>query len=708
MTGGELMEEVKIEKNIIFDDDKIDISKEVGLVWNIAKRLRGVYEPSDYENVIIPMLVIRRFECALAETKENVLREIAEKPNYKKIPLILQKLSGYQFYNTSEFDLTKLLNDSDNILTNFKCYLDGFSENVKTIIKGLSFDKEIEKMYEHKRLIGTIRAFSELDLSPKTIDNIKMGYMFEAIIREFSENKKAGDHYTPREIIGLISNILMAEGSEDLLLEQRSVKVLDFACGTGGMLATTYNYLHKFNPSINVYLYGQEINDKSHAICLADMMIKGQNPEQIKLQDTLMKDSFPNEKMRFIAANPPFGESWGGKGVSEDLEKSINNEHSLGLDGRFGAGLPSKSDSTMLFIQHAISKMDDDNGRAAIVISASPLFSGGASSGESQIRKYMLDKDLIEAIIKLPSSLFYNTGIGTYLLVLSKNKAKHRKGKVQLVDGSSFYTKMKKSLGEKRNELREEDVEKIIKLYTSFEDGEYSKIFPNEEFLYRESSFYQPMQCNYALTHERIDGIKNSKKMENLYNPEKMEELKLIDSLTKKEEKTLEKLSRMKPIIEKVIDLLKELDESLIYKNKKDFDNYLTPIIKNATPELSTDERRQFKNKLIEALAETDKTAEIQYERKKGKEQILLNGDTKDVEIIPYQVKVEDYIEKEVKPFIPDAIHKPEEDKIGAEIPFTRYFYKYVAPHPSNEILEEIKIIEEEMVTTLRELLEYE
>ena len=415
-------------------NETINVSKEVNMVWSIANKLRGPYKSDKYKDVIIPMVIIRRFECALAKTKQQVLDEYN---NDKTTPAkILCQKSGYSFYNTSRFDLKELLNDSAHIADNFKSYIKGFSPNVKEIIDNLSFEKEIDKMDKNNRLLGVVKEFSALDLNPDTIDNHKMGYIFEDIIRRFSENAEAGDHFTPREVIKLMVDILLSEGCDDLMAAGKTVTILDAACGTGGMLSTAREAIMNMNPDADVELFGQEVNPESYAICLADMMIKGQNANNIKFQDTMIKDCFestvnrPEQKMRFVIMNPPFGQPWGGKDAAEGVEKAVNEEYKRGFKGRFGAGLPGTGDMQLLFMQHAISKLDDD-GKAAIITNGSPLFSGGTSSGESQIRRWMIEQDLIEAIIALPTDLFYNTNIGIYVFILSKEgiKRKDRKGK---------------------------------------------------------------------------------------------------------------------------------------------------------------------------------------------------------------------------------------------------------------------------------------
>lgn len=526
----------------MWDDSPIDVSTEVNFIWSIANKLRGTYQSDKYKDVIIPMVIIRRFECALAPTKQKVVETYKANPNYPA--KAMYRISGFQFYNTSEFDLAELVNDADHLAANFKAYLQSFSPNVQEIIvsaeKGLDFYKQIDKMDKNNRLLSVVKAFSELDLDPRTIDNVKMGYIFEDLIRRFSENAEAGDHYTGRDIIKLMVNILLAEGCDDIFDDGKVITVLDQACGTGGMLSTSYNFIKRYNPTADVRLFGQEINPESYAICLAEMLIKGQNAENICYQDTIKKDRFPETKMRFVIENPPFGTPWGGKDAAEGVEDAVNEEYKKGFDGRWGAGLPGSGDMQMLFLQSAIDKMDDNLGRAAIIEHGGPLYTGSTASGESQIRRWMLENDLIEAIIALPTDLFYNTPLTTYIWVLSKNKRLERKGKVQLIDASSFFHKLRKGLGDKKNEISPEDRKTITNLYASFEENEFSKVFNNEEFMYREYAIMQPLQRSYSITSESIESMIQNGALNNLYDATKVEVLENTEELTGKELKKLE------------------------------------------------------------------------------------------------------------------------------------------------------------------------
>lgn len=678
------------EKTVIdamWDDSPIDVSTEVNFIWSIANKLRGPYQSDKYKDVIIPMTIIRRFECALEPTKKKIVDQYKANPNFPA--KAMYRISGFQFYNTSEYDLAELVNDSDHLAANFKSYIQGFSPNVQEIIlsaeKGLDFNKQIDKMDKNNRLLSVVKAFSELDLNPRTIDNVKMGYIFEELIRKFSENAEAGDHYTGRDIIKLMVNILLAEGCDDIFDDGKVITILDQACGTGGMLSTGYNFIKRYNPSADVRLFGQEINPESYAMCLAEMLIKGQNAENICYQDTMKADRFKGTKMRFVLENPPFGTAWGGKDAAEGVEDAVNAEYQKGFDGRWGAGLPGSGDMQMLFLQSAIDKMDDNYGRAAIIENGSPLFSGGTTSGESQIRRWMLEQDYIEAIIALPVDLFYNTGIATYIWVLSKNKRDARKGKIQLIDASHIFHKLRKALGDKKNEITPADRSQITKLYADFADGEYSKIYKNEEFIYREYVVMQPLQRSYAITNDRIEAMLSKGGLSSLYDPAKVTELEEAEELTGKDAKKLENYQNNKPVYDLIIEALNGATSDAIYMSPEDFMPILTDVLSAATAD------KKLIEKIADGLSVMDKSAIIQRDRKGN---VIYDKETKDTEIVKFEESIEDYMTREVLPHVPDAVAFFEENlsakkpviRTGAEIPFTKYFYKYQQPKSSDEL----------------------
>lgn len=556
------------------------VNEKANLIWAIADKLTGVYKPHEYGKVILPLTVIRRFDCILADTKEAVLeKHNSMAPDLPMREVFLKKASGYEFYNTSKYTFETLLDAPDSIETNFRNYLNGFSKNVREIIEKFKFDQEITTLSEKNLLFIVIQEFTtpKADLHPNKISNLEMGYIFEEIIRRFSEahNEDAGQHYTPREVIELMVNILF-NSDNDILTENVAKTIYDPACGTGGMLSVAEDYLKKINSSAKLLPFGQEINDETFAICKADMLIKGNDADNIKNGNTLSDDQFKGEKFDYILSNPPFGREW------KNDKKEVEAEAKLGAAGRFAAGLPAVGDGQMLFLQTAIHKMKDTGSKVAIIHNGSPLFTGDAGSGPSEIRRYILENDLLETIIALPNDIFYNTGIATYIWVLNNKKPNIRKGKVQLINANQMYEKRRKSLGNKRNDIPKHYIDEITNIYANFKETEISKIFDNEEFGYSK------------IVVER---------------PEKDE------------------------------------NGNIITKNGKH-------------------------------VADTN---------------------LRDTENVPLKEDIQEYFKREVLPYAPDAWIDEKKTKIGYEIPFTRYFYKYVPPRPSEEIMSEILELEKSL-----------
>ena len=696
--------------DVMFDDTSIDVSKEVALVWSIANTLRGAYTSDKYKDVIIPMVIIRRFECALAGTKQAVLKKF--KANPKEPAARLEKESGYPFYNTSEFTLARLLNDSDNIAENFVSYIEGFSANVQMILANLEFKKQIEKMDKNNRLYSVVKKFSEIDFDPKSIDGMKMGYIFEDIIRRFSENAEAGDHYTPREVIRLLVNILLAEGCNDLLTEEGKVAtVLDAACGSGGMLSTTHDFLARKNPFIDVRLFGQEINPESYAICMADMLIKNEDARNIKggeAANTLKYDCFPDQKARLVIMNPPFGTPWGGKDAPDGQEKAVRDANKKG--GRFEHGLPGTGDAQLLFMQHAINKLDDRNGRAAIISNGSPLFSGSTTSGESQIRRWMLEEDLIEAIIALPSQLFYNTDIGIYAFILSKNKRPDRKGKVQLINAVNMWKPLRKSLGKKRREIDRDSMTRITELYANFEETPESKIFSNEEFMYREYAVWQPLQRRAVLDQESVDRLKTSAYFtgnSSIFNEAEYLQLLEMNPRSDADEKKYKKYTAGWKFTQDVLKILEANLSDKVYMDYAEFEKHLKKLLGDVEGFSAS-----RLTGIAMVLSVMDKTAVIQKD-KKG--QTIVDTTTKDTEIIKLTKDPEEYFAEEVYPHVPDAIWAYEYDpskkesasnkeKQGAEFPFTRFFYEYKAPEAADDLLAQFMELEKCLAAKIAQL----
>lgn len=696
-----------------FDDNPLDVTKEVNFIWNIANKLRGTYQPEKYKEVIIPMIILRRFECALEKTKDEVFKILERKPDMPE--QVLEKVSGCLYFNRSRYTLKELLTDPDKLVENLKYYINQFSSDAREIFEYLDFGKQIDKMAKSGRLFAVVKSFSELDLDPVRIDTVKMGYMFEDLIRRFSENAEAGDHYTGRDVTKLANGIAMASGSDDILQGVKVVNVMDQACGTGGMLSTCQNYILHINPNAIVNLYGQEVNPESYAICKAEMLIRGQKADNIRLQDSLQKDCFGEErKMRYVVENPPFGTAWGGKDAPEGTEAAVVKQFEEGK--RYVAGLPGKGDAQLLFIQSAIDKLDPENGRATIITNGSPLFTGGTTSGESQIRKWLLDNDRIEAIIALPTDLFYNTGIGTYINVYSMNKAPERKGKIQLIDASGIYHTLRKPLGKKKNEISKEDREKIISLYANFEENDLCKIFDKEEFIYREYTIMRPMTRNYAFEERRIQAMKEANVLSNVYDEAKIAELEEksgIEGLTKKEVTQLNKLKNGKADYDTIFDALEAASKSEEWGSVvwASMDSFI-PVLKKLMPKVNGKNMdKKMLEKIALALSVRDESAMIEVDKKGN---IIYDPETKDTEIVKGTDTIEAYMEREVLPHIPDAAWFFEEDlaakkpviKTGAEIPFTRYFFKYERPEALEALQAKILAGQSEIEEGLGELFE--
>ncbi len=720
---------------VMMDDTTLDVSKEVAMVFSIANTLRGPYRADKYKDVIIPMIIIRRLECALqlkdaaGKTRQQKVAEMYAK-NKKTPKQVLETLSGYPFYNTSAFTLKTLLDEAPSIVENFTFYIESFSANIQDIlIDKLNFKEEIKKLDKNNRLLGVVKKFSELDLNPETIDGHKMGYMFEEIIRKFSENADAGDHYTPREVIRMLASILLAEGADDLFGEGKEITVLDMACGTGGMLSTTHDFIRRMNPDATVRLFGQENNEESYAICLADMLIKGQSADNIRFQDTMKADCFEDQPMRFVIANPPFGQPWGGKDAGDGVEKAVRDEYKRGKNGRFAAGLPATGDMQLLFMQHAIAKMDDRVGRAAIITNGSPLFSGNTTSGESQIRRMMLAKDLIEAIIALPSQLFYNTDIGIYAFILSKNKDERRKDKIQLIDATDMWEPLKRSLGKKRREISKAQIAAITKAYADFTEGKASyvserrkengeayscrlecRIFNKDTFLYKEYAVYQPLQRRGVIDADSIEKLRTSAYFTanaNLFNEADFEELAETDPRDAKAEKKYQKYLKGKAFSEAVIAALRDHQSDKVYTDYAAFEAQLKMILHGIEGYSAS----RLTGIAME-MSVMDKSAKVQKDKKGN---VIVDPTTKDAEIISLDKDPAAYMQAEVYPYVPDAIWRYEYDpekaesasnkeKQGAEFPFTRFFYEYHEPEKSDDLLTEFMEIEKGLAAKIAAL----
>ncbi|NLJ72913.1 MAG: SAM-dependent DNA methyltransferase [Syntrophomonadaceae bacterium] len=692
-----------------------NFNDKVSFIWKIAELLRGPYRSEQYGDVILPMAVLRRFDCLLEDTKDKVL----EKAKTTDIEQILNSITGHGFSNKSKYDFNKLLGDSDNIKANFQEYIRGFSANIREIMENFAFDNEIKKLEENNLLFLVIKEFAQIDLHPDLVSNQEMGYIFEELIRRFSENAEAGDHYTPREVIELMTNLLFIDLEDELTREGAIYTIGDFACGTGGMLSATTDYIRKMNPDAQVEVFGQELNPQSYAICKSDILIKGQTSKNIVLGNSFTADGHPDLKVRFALMNPPFGVDW--KKDKDYIEKEATE---LGIKGRFNAGLPRTSDGSLLFLQHMVSKMyqDEKGSRMAIIFNGSPLFTGDAGSGESEIRRWLIESDLLEGIIALPNDLFYNTGIATYIWIITNRKngdplkGAVRTGKIQLVDATSFYHKMRKSLGSKRNEISPVDIAKITRIYGAFEENEYCKIFDNNEFGYLKVTIERPLRLNFKIDEARIDNLYAESAFANLYDEEKVEELELKKEkkqIKKNELNQLEKLYKGKELQEQIIGILNNNISDKLYKNREEFKAYLNNIL--AELKLTT----AVGKAVLMGLSERDETADYCYSGK-NKE---ADSSLRDTETIPLAMDVDnyvldveghikkekqnilDYVEREVAPHVKEFWIDHTKTRIGYEIPFTRYFYKYEALRPFAEIMLEIAELEAEISAEIKQVL---
>lgn len=466
------------------------------LIWSVADLLRGDFKQSDYGKIILPFTVLRRLDCVLEKTKTAVAAEFEANKNTppEALDRFLVRKSGYQFYNTSKQSFVSALDDSNNAYANLVNYVGAFSENVRDVFERFSFQSTLDRLNDANLLYMVAKKFAAIDLHPDTVSNVHMGLMFEELIRKFAElsNETAGEHFTPREVIRLMVELLF-ESDDEVLSKPGIVRsIYDPTAGTGGMLSVAEEYLNRLNPDARLVLHGQELNPESYAICKADMIIKGQDIGNVIFGNTLSADGLPVKKFDYMLSNPPFGVEW------KKIESVIRKEfESKGFEGRFGPGLPRVSDGSLLFLLHLISKMrpvHEGGSRIGIVLNGSPLFTGGAGSGESEIRKYIIENDLLETIVALPTDMFYNTGISTYIWILSNHKSPERKGKIQLINGADFFQKMRKSLGSKRKELGENDINTIVSLYGKFEENDHSKVFDNADFGYSTITVERPLK----------------------------------------------------------------------------------------------------------------------------------------------------------------------------------------------------------------------
>jgi type I restriction enzyme M protein len=663
------------------DDTRID--NHAAFIWSVADLLRGDYKQSEYGKVILPLTVLRRLDCVLEPTKKDVLVRAAKlRGQVDNVEPVLCSVAGQSFYNTSPLDFSRLLDDPAQVAGNLRAYIAGFSSGAREVLDKFDFDTQITRLARSDLLYLVLARFAEVDLHPDAVSNLEMGYLYEELIRRFSElsNETAGEHFTPREVIRLMVNLLFAT-DDDILTDPGVIKTLyDPACGSGGMLSVAEDHLRVLNPSARLEVFGQELNDETYAICRSDMMLKGQDASHIVAGNSFSDDGHKAARFDYMLANPPFGVEW------KKVEDIVRTEHDTrGFAGRFGAGLPRINDGSFLFLQHMLSKMkppEEGGSRLAIVFNGSPLFSGAAGSGESEIRRWIIENDWLEAIVALPDQLFYNTGISTYFWVLTNRKRSERRGKVQLIDAREYWVKMRKSLGEKRKEISAEQIAEITRLYADFTEREQVKILPNESFGFQRVTVERPLRLRWEVTAQTAERLAATKQWAKLTADDQGNLASrlhaLVGASTMERSAMAAKLGALPKAIEKQTwDALAVTDpEAPIVTSRKGEPE--------ADPDLRDNENVPLPPIPVTWAADpTERLANIEY-----------------------RSAVDDYIAEEVLPYVPDAWVNHAKTKIGYEIPLTRHFYKYVPPRPLGEIDAEIKALEAEIQELLREVTE--
>ena len=651
------------------------------LIWSIADLLRGPYRPPQYERVMLPMTVLRRFDCVLAPTKSKVLMEHQKRRGRlfgRALDSRLNRAAGQRFHNRSPLDFEKLKGDPDNLARHLVSYIQHFSVNVRRIFEYFEFEPEIEKMQESNILYLVVSKFCDVDLHPDRVPNEQMGLIFENLIRRFNElaNETAGDHFTPREVIRLMVSILFIE--DDKLLATRGAvrTLLDPACGTGGMLAEAQNYLREHHPAARLFVFGQDYNKRAFATAASDMLMKqvdhNGGSDNVRFGDSFTEDRFEGRTFDYFLTNPPFGVDW------KKQKKEIREEHKkLGFAGRFGAGLPRVNDGSLLFLQHMIAKFErvrliehKHGSRLAIVLSGSPLFTGRAGSGESKIRQWIIENDWLEAIIALSGQMFYNTGIGTYVWIVTNRKEKRRKGKIQLLDARDIWTpggseESRRSLGDKRRHLTTQQIDQIVKLYGRFEDGDHSKIFDNADFGYTRVTVERPLRLRYQMTIE--------------------DKARFLDACPH------------------LLDDVQNIDKAIGREPRRDWNvlwGRIQVLLRRRESKWKRPEQKLFRH----VFTQTDPDAEPvrRLGRNKG---YVPDTKLRDFENVPHKDDIDVYFEREVRPHVSDAWMDRSKDKVGYEINFNRHFFKYSPLRPLEEIDEELKKAEEKILRLLREVM---
>ncbi len=673
-----------------------NFSEKVNFIWSIADLIRDAFKRSKYQDVILPLTVLRRIDCVLQPTKEQVLAVNARlKGKLENLAPQLCRASGYAFYNTSRYDFERLLNDAPNLAANLRAYINGFSDNMREVLEKFDFNNTIAKLDEAGLLFLVMEKFKNIDLHPDKVPNLEMGYIFEELIRKFNEalNENPGEHFTPREVIRLMVNLLLAQDQEALQQNHIVRTVYDPCCGSGGMLTIAKDRTLEINPHAEVHLFGQEVNGETFAICKSDLYMKsadGRDAENIKFGSTLSKDQHAGKHFDYLLTNPPYGKEW------KTDQAAVETEASRGDAGRFGAGTPRISDGQLLFLQHMLARMQDaekGGSRVAIVMNGSPLFTGDAGSGESEIRRWILENDWLEAIVALPEQLFYNTGIATYVWVLTNRKAEQRRGKVQLINATDFWVQMRKSMGDKRREISRDQIQQITNIFLPFTEGEHSKIFNTTVFGYRKITVERPLRLNFQANPERIARLQQQKAFTDLAASKK-----------KKAQERLFEESEGQEQQQGILAMLEKLPGTL-FKDRAVFEKALDRAAMTAGLKLIPPLRKA----ILAALAERDESAEICRDTHGNPEP---DPELRDTENVPLNEDIWTFFEREVQPHVPDAWvntairdHRDGEvGRVGYEINFNRYFYEYQPPRPLEKIEADIKLLEQDILAMLREV----
>jgi len=673
-----------------------NFGEKVNFIWSIAELLRDSFKRSKYQDVILPLTVLRRIDCVLEPTKDKVLKTAAKlKSKLENLSPQLCKASGFAFYNTSLYTFERLLDDAPNLALNLRNYINGFSDNMREVLEKFDFDNTINKLDEAGLLFLVMERFKNIDLHPDKVSNLEVGYIFEDLIRRFNEamNENPGEHFTPREVIELMASLLISKDADILSRNHIIRTVYDPCCGSGGMLTIAKNKIFGINPNADIHLFGQEVNPETFAVCKSDLYMKsadGRDAENIAFGSTLSNDRHAGNRFDYLLTNPPFGKEW-------KMDKdAVEREAERGYTGRFGAGLPRISDGQLLFLQHMLGRMKDvkDGGsRVAIVMNGSPLFIGDAGSGESEIRRWILENDYLEAIIALPEQLFYNTGIATYVWVLTNRKEEKRKNKVQLINATGFWTPMRKSLGDKRRQISKDQISEITAIHSTFSEGEFCKVFDTSAFGYRKITVERPLRLNFRAIPERIERLLREKAFINL----------AVSRKKNAEQKAKEEADGRKQQ-EAMLDALDTMPDTL-FKDRPSFEKALDKAVKDAGLKLNAALRKA----ILSALSERDETAEICLDKDGYPEP---DSELRDTENVPLKEDINAFFDREVKPHVPDAWiniairdHKDGEiGKVGYKINLNRYFYKYQPPRPLEEIEADIKAIEKEIIEMLKEV----